>query len=118
MPAGTYNFYIEKGATFMRVFEYKDTGGTPINISSYTARLQVRPTVSSNTVLIDANTTNGKITINGPLGQVILVIPATETASVSSGCVTGVYDLEIQSPLGVVTRILQGSVEFSPEVTR
>ena len=37
MAAGIYNFTIEQGTTFQRVFKYKDSNGNPIDLSEATA---------------------------------------------------------------------------------
>lgn len=42
MPAGKHNFICEMGATFSRTVTWTDADGTPINLTDYTARMQVR----------------------------------------------------------------------------
>ena len=116
--AGAYDLAIEQGATFKVIFQWTDANNTPINITGYSARSQVRPTIESATVLVDATTVNGKLSIVAPAsdGKVQLLISATETATLPSG--TAVWDLELIAGDGTVTRLLQGSVTISPEVTR
>lgn len=126
MRAGTYNFTCEQGATFTRLIELEEpdlvadpTGETfvPLNISGYTARMQVRRTVDSANTLVTLTTENGGLTVNpsDEENQILISMSDSVTASIST---SGVYDLEIESPDGTVSRILQGAVNLSPEVTR
>lgn len=116
MAAGTYDFEIEQGTTFNKEFLYKDVNDDPVNLSGYTARMQVRSTVSSADVLLSLTTSNGRITMGGAAGTIDLDLTATDTAAITWR--RGVYDLEIVSSNGTVTRLLQGVITISREVTR
>lgn len=116
MAAAVYNLNIEQGATYTRVLTWKDSSGNPINLTGYTARMQFRRNASSSEILYDANTTNGKIVLGGTAGTITFTISATDSAAFAFGC--AVYDLEIESAGGQVTRLLEGGVEVSLEVTR
>jgi hypothetical protein len=116
MAAGTYDLFIEQGATFIQDFEYFEPDGTtPIDLTGYTARMQIRSNKASNTALADLTTTNGKLAIDGPNGKVTITIPATDTEGYAF--TTGVYDLELVNG-SIVTRFIQGKVTVDPEVTR
>lgn len=114
--ASQYDITIEQGATFLRTVTWRDSLGALINLSGYTARMQVRAKKSSDVVLVEANTTNGYIVLGGAAGTIAITIPAAITAPLSF--VNGVYDLEVVSGGGIVTRLLEGGVELSKEVTR
>ena len=116
MSAGTYDFYIEQGATFLKTITWKDSSGTAINLTGYIARMQFRRNKSSTTVLFSATTANGIITLGGSAGTIVINIPATSTDDFSFS--EAVYDLELESSGGIVTRLIEGSVELSKEVTR
>jgi hypothetical protein len=116
MSAAQYNLYMEQGATFALSITWKDSSGTPINLGGYSARMQVRRTKDSSTVLLEATTANSRITLGGALGTIDVVIPATVMEDVTFGC--GVYDLEVESSGGQVTRLIEGGVSLSKEVTR
>lgn len=124
MAAGSYDLFIEQGATFVEVFTWKDSTGIVKPLTGYIARMQVRASYSANSTLVDASTTNGKIVLGGAAGTITITLPATETTtytgwptSGSSLQGTGVWDLELESPTGVVTRLLKGKVTLDPEVT-
>jgi hypothetical protein len=78
--------------------------------------MQVRETYSSTTPIVSL--TNGAgITLGGAAGTIAIVISATTTAALAAPF-SGVYDLEIVSAGGVVTRLVQGTATVSAEVTR
>jgi hypothetical protein len=116
MAASTYDILIEQGATFQLNLVWKDSLGAPINLTGYTARMQVRQKYSDTTPLLDFTTANGAITLGGTLGtiQVIGLATLTDTLTVKSG----VYDLELVSGTGTVTRLIEGAVTITPQVTR
>lgn len=119
MPAATFDLSIEQGTTFVREFVWKtDVNGvqTPVNLTSYTARMQIRRTSASSTILFEATTANGKLTIpNYTDGKIVLTVTANESTAWKWR--EAVYDLEVQVG-DTVTRLLNGAVEVIPEVTR
>lgn len=115
MAATTYDILIEQGATFSQVITYKESG-VAINLTGYTARMQVRATLEAATALIELTTANGRITLGGSAGTITITISATDSAALTAG--RGVYDLELVSGSGIVTRLLQGVATISRNVTR
>ena len=115
MSATTYDILIEQGATFSQVITYKEAG-VAINLTGYTARLQVRSTLESATSVVELTTANSRIALGGAAGTITLTISATDTAALTAG--RGVYDLELVSGSGIVTRLLQGVATISRNVTR
>lgn len=115
MPAGVHNFTIEQGATWSRDLTIKNPDGTPMNLTGFSARMQVRKDVDANTTLVELSTTNGLITVTPLLGKLTLTLDAASTGSLTKG---GVYDLEIISGGGEVTRIIEGQVVLKKNVTR
>jgi hypothetical protein len=117
--AGLYNITCQQGATFQRQITWTDSARDAYNLTGYTARMQVRDNVSSNTIIATLSTTagnTGTITLGGIAGTVDLLISATNTAALTAG--QYVYDLELVSGGGVVTRLLEGNFRVSAEVTR
>lgn len=116
MSAGYLDLYIEQGATYYQPIAWKDGSGNAVNLTGYTARMQIRKTVNSTTVIIELNTENGRITLGGAAGTVTLNITAEDTADLEQ--FAGVYDLELEASNGFVIRLLEGQVTVSKEVTR
>jgi hypothetical protein len=88
-----------------------------VNLGGYTARLNVRETYSSASAILTLTTENNGITLGGAAGTITLTASATTTAALTAPF-SGVYDLELVSGGGVVTRLLEGVATVSPEVTR
>lgn len=120
MPAATFNFIddfrIEQGAYREQSFIWKDNLGVPIDMTGYTARMQLRKSVTSSTVILSLTTENGGILIDALNGKITLVFKEIDTSG--KKITDGVYDLELINVAGNTSRFLEGSFEISPEVTR
>jgi len=116
MPAGKHDIYIEQGATWSLPLVWKTIDGTPIDISGFTARMHIRKKITDAVFVVDLTTENGGITLGGTEGTIDLFISALDSAAIAIK--DGVYDLELVSGGGIVTRLLEGKATVSPEVTR
>ena len=126
MAAGKYSFTIEQGATVNFEIAYKDSSGNPIDLTGYQARMQLRPGPGSNTLYISlssslaADGTGLNLSGSGGLkpptsGTIGVYISAVSSSQLSFDLAS--YDLELASSDGTVTRILEGKVKLSQEVT-
>lgn len=99
-------------------FDYQLTwtvAGSAVNVTGYSARMQVRQYADSTaTVLSFVNGTG--ITLGGTAGTIALSAVATATSAVEAG--QYVYDLELVSGAGYVTRLVEGNFVVYAEVTR
>lgn len=116
MTAATHDITIEQGATFRLNLLWKDSTNAPINLTGYTARMQVRRKYNDPTALLNFTTENGAIVLGGSAGTIQVTGLATLTDDLPAK--PAVYDLELVSAGGVVTRLVQGSVTITPEVTK
>lgn len=195
MSAGTKNLIIDQGADWFINFTYKNAADSPINLSDYSAALQLRSSydaaspalnlstgflgiksttsdaigvgsttfsvsstslfsvgtrvraasvtspsnfqegavasfVTNTSVTITVDLIGGTgtfsnwvfssaapgITVTPLLGEIAVHATATQTGAVVAG--DYVYDLEITSSEGIVTRIVQGRATVTPQVTR
>jgi hypothetical protein len=97
------------------------TGGileyyAPIDLTGYTARMQLRAKIDSTTT-IDEYTSEGKIIIDNITKSIIILVPAIITAAYTFS--TAVYSLEmVQTSTGTVTQVLTGTITLIKEVTR
>jgi hypothetical protein len=110
------NLTIEQGATFRYKFAWVDAKKRAINLTGYTARMQIRATVDSVPILVELTTSNGGLILNEIGGIVSLYISSIQTSALS--WTKGVYDIELVSPNSDVYRMVSGSVTVSKEVTR
>lgn len=76
--------------------------------------MTVRPFVGATTTTVVASTINGRITLNGSLGQVTVTLDASTTGAIKAN--TYAYDLVLDSG-SVVTRILEGNFIVTGAVT-
>lgn len=111
---GTHNVVCYQGATFDLNFTVK-LAGTAIDLTGYTARMQVRESADAGTAVLSLATGGSGITLGGTAGSIATTAAATATAAIDAG--SYVYDMELVSG-SVVTRILQGGFKVVPEVTR
>lgn len=88
----------------------------PVDLTGCTARLQIRERIDSPGILLELTTENGGIELGGTAGTIRTRMSAAETAALTWR--SGVYDMEIEFPGGIVRRVLAGSAVVSPEVTR
>ena len=124
MSAATYNIKADQGSTWNPTWTHKDSAGALVDLTGYAARLQVRESYASETVLLDLTTENGGITLGGVAGTIAPLATATQMAALVVADAPGtpparrcVYDFELV--LGaVVKRKLQGTFTVSREVTR
>lgn len=117
MTAGQHDITIEQGATFLLNLIWRDSAGALVDLTGYTARMQVRQKhTSDDPPALTLTTENGAITLGGAAGTISIVAAATATGDITFK--RGVYDLEIASASGVVTRLIEGCVMVTPEVTR
>lgn len=129
MAAGRYSFTIEQGATIDFEVVYKDSNSIPIDLTGYQARMQIRPSVNSSTTYITLSSSLGicgtGLNLSGsggnkPLSSGSIGVYISAASSSLLDFSEGVYDLEIASGSGdcaVVTRILEGKVRLSKNVT-
>lgn len=125
MAAGRYNITIEQGATYDLNVQYVDSNSAPINLSGYSARMDIRPSVVSETIYLRLSSslqvdgtgirfTGESGTLPLSSGSIYVYVSADNTSALSFD--QAVYDLELTSG-SVVTRVLQGNVKLSKEVT-
>ena len=110
-----YIVEIDQGADWFLNVTYENPAGTPVNITSYTAALQVRSLPESTTAVLSLTTGSG-ITITVASGLVAVHATAAQTEAIIAG--DYYYDLEVTSPQGIVTRLVQGQAIVNPQVTR
>ena len=110
------NAVIEQGSKFNPVLTLTDSTSTLINLTGYTARMQIRETVDAATTIASLTTENGGITLGGAAGTVTLYISGSDTAAFDFE--VAVYDLELVDGSGDVQRWVYGDVSLSKEVTR
>lgn len=116
---------VAQGEYFSKLLIWKDELDAPIDNTGYTARMQVRRTVSSSVVIVtlataENLTAEGDITLGGANGEILLEMSSAVTAALPATPFDRRwrYDLELVPAGGQVRRLLMGRFVVSPEVTR
>lgn len=104
------NIVIDQGTTFSTSILLTDDNGDAIDLTGYTGRSQLRKHYTS------SNSQSFTVSLNSTEGSVSLSLSATQTANLVPG--RYVYDVEVVSGANVVSRIVEGIVTVTPEVTR
>lgn len=112
--AVNYDIGIDAGSTFQIIFAWKDAASEAIDMTGYSARMQLRRDLGQADPDLSLATGSG-ITITGVSGETLVEIEPDTTKAMTGSYF---YDLEVESPAGVVTRLCQGTVTVSSEVTR
>ena len=125
MSAGKYNIVIEQGSTYDVTIEYKDSNSDPIDLTGYSGRMQIRPSIGSPTAYLCLSSSlqadgtglnfSGSNGATPPTSGSIRIYISAVTSSLLTFD-QGVYDLEIYSG-SYAARLLQGNVKLSKEVT-
>lgn len=133
--AVSYDINADQGATLHLTFRWRhprtaaqiDTGepGTPVDLTGFAARMHARTDISADVVSLELTTENARIILGASdptatpdltSGLVTLWVEAAATTAIAAG--TYYYDLEMVSGTGFVTRLIQGKLKLSAEVTR
>jgi len=109
----TYNITAYQGATYDLNLTWA-IGGTPVNLTGYTAAMQVRENAGSIATILSFASGTG-ITLGGTAGTIAVTASASTMGSATPG--DYVYDLELNSG-SQVTRLIQGAFSIQAEVTK
>jgi hypothetical protein len=108
--ASKANLVMDQGAEFSATITLTDNAGQLIDLNYFTGRSQMRKSYTSSSyksfnVALDAN--NATIT---------LTMDSANTNTITAG--RYVYDLEVINSSNLVSRILEGIVTVTPQVTK
>jgi hypothetical protein len=105
MAAGVCDLEIDQGADFEVTFTYCDPTETPIDVTGWTALLQLR--TSPGSVVLLSLTDSAGITVGTTDGTFAVAMTADQTAALDQDCC---YDLLVTDTGGTKTRLVEGSV--------
>ena len=126
MAAGRYSFIVEQGSTKQFEIIYSDANSTPVDLTGYSARMQIRPSAGSSTLYATLSSSlwpdGTGLNLQGldgtkpyASGSIGVTISAATSSLFDFGEAS--YDLELYYG-STVTRILEGKVKLSKEVTK
>jgi hypothetical protein len=113
---GTYNLEIPQGADTSVSVTYK-IANSVVDLSLYTAKLQVRDNEYGDTVYLELTSGDNEIVLSDTAPNIIVLFRSTKTEIMTK--YNGMrYDLEIYSPASLVSRPLKGTFKLDREVTK
>ncbi len=105
---------VNQNATFSAVMTWI-SGGLPMNVTGYSAKMQVRDRLSfKNTKIIELTDLNGGIVLGDVNGKITISLTSTQTSSLTPGIYY--YDL-ILGITGTEHRVSEGSFIVSAGTT-
>lgn len=105
------NLFVDQGADYYRTMTVIDIHNSPLDISNYTIKGQIRKNYTSTT-----NANFNMLILDAVNGKIGMGLNNTTTQSLSE--IRYVYDIEITSPDNKVYRIMEGILTVNPCVTR
>ena len=113
---GQVDIQINQGSDLDILMTYKDPNDLAVDLTDWTAEMDIRLKVDDVAPLIELSTLNSRIVLGGVTGTINLLIDAADTEALSFK--KGVYDLELTDIAGKVIRLIEGKVTLTTEVTR
>lgn len=109
MTAANVPLQLEQYATARLGLTWTDESNTPVNLTGWTAALQIRQSPGATPIV--SLTHLAGITLGGAAGTIDIVIPGSVTAAIPvSPAQTYGYDLVMVSPGGAPDRLIEGGV--------
>ena len=113
---GRLNLTCRRGATFSAVLTWRDETGVLVNLTGYTAEMDVRVTPADTAAqVITLTTGNTRIVLGGASATITLTAAPADTAALVAQ--TAWYDLVLTSPAGTVTTLFAGVFLIEERVT-
>jgi hypothetical protein len=104
------NLQIDQGSDFSATIDLVDATGAVYNLTGHTIAAQMRKNYASSAAMT-FNTSH-----NSANGQIQLAMTSSNTAVIEPG--RYLYDVEIRSSGGAVTRVVEGVITVTPGITR
>lgn len=105
------NLYVDQGSFYRTYVTVTSTAGTPLDLTGFTVASQMRKSYQTTTAY-DFTTS-----ISNPIqGRVRIELSSEQSRLIPAG--KYLYDLEVTSPTGEKTRVVEGIVLINPEITK
>jgi hypothetical protein len=103
---------LDQGTTFETSIDLTNDDGSAINVTNFLFSSQIRKSYYSTNVTANITTT----IVDAPNGNVKLSVTAANTANIKAG--RYLYDVKMTTASGVTTRVIEGIITVTPQVTR
>jgi hypothetical protein len=105
------NLYVDQGSFYRTYVTVSSTDGIPLDLTNYNVASQMRKSYQSSTGY------NFTSSITNPIqGRVRVELSSEQSRLIPAG--RYLYDIEVTSPSGEKTRVVEGIVLINPEITK
>jgi hypothetical protein len=104
------NLSLNKGSSYRIVYQLSKNSSS-VNIIGYTLRGQIKPSSTSNIILLDMSTSNLLLKLDPQNSRIVMNIPESFTESISQSICY--YYIELLNSGGEASRIIQGQINFN-----
>lgn len=105
------NLYVDAGSTYSNIITVGASNGSPLDLTGYTVASQMRKSYQSST----AYNFTASVYLAAQ-GKVRLQLTDEQSEAIPPG--RYIYDVEITSPSGTTTRVVEGIVTVTPQITK
>ena len=112
MPTPYAELTVDQGTTFETSIDLVGDDGAAINIAGYVFQGQIRKSYYSSNVTANLTIT----TLSNTSGNVLVTIDAATTANIKPG--RYLYDVKMTDTENIITRIVEGVLTVTPQVSR
>lgn len=105
------NLFVDAGSNFSNIITVSAVNGLPLNLTGYTVKSQVRKSYTSTIVHTFTSSVYEAVA-----GKIKLELTAVQSEAITPG--RWLYDVEITSSGGVKTRVIEGIVTVTPQITQ
>lgn len=105
------NIFIDQGSDYSNIITVASSNGLPLNLTGFTVKSQMRKSYTSS---VSYNFTAS--IYSTAQGKVRLQLTATASEAIPAG--RWLYDVEVTSPTGVKTRVVEGIATITPQITQ
>lgn len=105
------NLYVDAGSTYSNIITVGSTNGSALNLTGYTVKSQMRKSYSSSTAYDFTSSIYDAVA-----GKIRLQLTDLQSQAIPAG--RWLYDVEITSPSGTKTRVVEGIVTVNPQITQ
>lgn len=109
--AAISNLFIDQGSDYSNIISVKANNGQPLNLDGYTVKSQIRKSFGSN-IAFQFNAT----VFSSISGRIRLQLSASDSEQIPPG--RYLYDVEITSQTGFITRVVEGVLIMTPQITK
>lgn len=105
----------EKTDMTVRITYRDDTTNLPVDVTGYSAVLQIRPEFGSDVLIDQLSTTQGNIVLGGQSGTIDLIFVPSETdqSQVTVGWSRAAYDLVLTDTSGKRKKLIKGFITIA-----